>query len=556
MLNSFFLALLGLSPVALATCSQNCTWDTITPSQSLDWCSCYGSFFCAKLDVPLDYQNPNLGRASVPLIKLPANSNSSYGSYQGMILINPGGPGSSSVDEVQNNGVAFYQSLAGDNWDIVGFEPRGIYRSEPNINCSAAAPAQATELDSRFVPEVTEDFFTSYIQAGITLGNRCQEVVGGEKDAGPHMSTATNARDMLSIVDAFTKTADGDKAAKPSNLLNYFGYSYGTFLGQVFASMFPDRVGNMVLDGVLSLDLPLGENLTEITTPADGIIASFFVYCFELGPECSYYSGSSALDIYNQFNQSFVQLDPRRAKAMGWVNSTDLEAALLTLKTAFYNSVAAPVFAFNSLSDALVALEQAIAIQNVALWTEQVAVLIGDPTPAGDAYAELRLGTLCADQGNKWYNKTLEDFAPAIEHLTEVSIIGEIVAKSMLGCLGWSIEAKEVYTGPFGGNTATPILFVGNTYDPISPVTNALAAAPYYKNAQVVTVDALGHTSRVVGNACHQRKVNAYFQGTRLPGNDSYCALEAGPFGITLNGTLENIISEADYAFVMEHCTF
>ncbi|KAI1428171.1 TAP-like protein-domain-containing protein [Xylaria sp. FL1777] len=544
---SFFFALLDLFSFAMAACSQNCTWDTITPSQSLVWCACYDGFFCAKLDVPLDYQNLDLGRASVPLIKLPANSTSSYGSYQGMILINPGGPGGSSVDEVQNYGVAYYQSVAGDNWDIVGFEPRGIYRSEPNINCSATATStQNSTLDSRFVPEVADEFFTSYIDTGIELGYQCQKAVGGEKDAGPHMSTTTNARDMLSIVDAFAKTTDGEKAAKPSNLLNYFGYSYGTFLGQVFASMFPDRVGNMVLDAVLSLDLPLGENLTDITSPADGVIASFFIYCYEIGSsQCSFYSGSSPVDMFNRFNESFVKLDPQRAKAENWANATDLEAALLTLKTTFYDSVASPILAFSSLSDALVALEQAIAIQDVAAWTEQVVALIGDPNPAGDANAELRLGTLCTDQGNKWYNKTLEDLLPAIEHLKEVSIIGEIVVKSMLGCLGWSIEATEVYSGPFGGDTATPILFVGNTYDPIAPVTNALEVVKNYKNAQVVTVDAAGHTSRVTGNTCQQAKVNAYFQNTQLPGNDSYCALESGPFGVVLNGTLEDIIIQA-----------
>ncbi|KAI0428931.1 TAP-like protein-domain-containing protein [Xylaria sp. FL1042] len=548
MRRSFLFALLGLvSPFAMATRSQNCTWDTITPSQSLVWCPCYDGFFCAKLDVPLDYQNPNLGRASVPLIKLPANSNSSYGAYQGMILINPGGPGDSAVDEVQNNGVAYYQSVTGDNWDIVGFEPRGIYRSEPNINCSATSNAtQNLTLNSRFVPEVTDDFFTSYIEAGIDLGQRCEEVVGGEEDAGPHMSTTTNARDMISIVDAFAKTTDGKRAAKPTNLLNYFGYSYGTFLGQVFASMFPERVGNMVLDGVLSLDLPLGEDLADLTSPADGIIASFFIYCFEAGlSQCSFYSGSSPLDMYSRFNESFIQLDSQRAKTENWANATDIEAALLTLKTTLYYSVASPASTFSSLSDALVTLEQAIAIQNVALWTEQVVTLIGDPTPAGDANAELRLGTLCTDQGNKWYNKTLEDLTPAIEHLKEVSIVGEIVAKSMLGCLGWSIEATEVFSGPFGGDTATPILFVGNTYDPISPATEAVAAAKKYKNAQAVTVDATGHTSRVTGNACQQMKVNTYFQNAQLPGNDSFCALETGPFGIVLNGTLEDIINQA-----------
>ncbi|KAI1121793.1 TAP-like protein-domain-containing protein [Nemania abortiva] len=554
MVNSHLFALLGLSSFVMASCSGNCTWETITPSRALTWCSCYDRFFCAKLDVPLDYQNPSLGRASVPLIKLPANTTSSLGSYQGMILINPGGPGGSSVDEVQNNGVAYYQSVTGDNWDIVGFEPRGIYRSEPNINCSAATPTtQAAALSPRFVPDVTDDFFVDYIQAGIRLGEECREAVGGERDAGPHMSTTTNARDMLSIVDAFTTTADGERAVKPSHLLNYFGYSYGTFLGQVFASMFPDRVGSMVLDGVLSLDLPLGENITSITTPADGIIASFFVYCFEVGlSQCSFYTGSSVLDIFDRFNRSFVQLDAQRAKAENWANVTDLEAALLTMKTALYYSVASPVSTFSILSEAMLTLEQAIIFQQLPAWTEQIVAVIGDPTAAGEMDAELRLGTLCTDQSNKWYNKTLEDLEPAIEHLREVSIVGEIVAKSMLGCLGWSIEATDVFSGPFGGDTTTPILFVGNTYDPISPVTNALAAAKNYKDAQVVTVDAIGHTSRVTGNACQRAKVNAYFQNSQLPGNDSYCGLETGPFGITLNGTLEDIIDEAGLSRLVE----
>ncbi|KAI0466927.1 TAP-like protein-domain-containing protein [Xylaria cf. heliscus] len=500
--------------------------------------------------VPLEYQNPKLGRASVPLIKLPANSTSSHGSYQGMVLINPGGPGGSGVNEVQNYGVPYYQSITGDNWDIVGFDLRGTYQSEPNVNCSAATTAaHNTELNSRFVPEVTDEFFTSYIQAGVELGYQCQEAVGGEKNAGPHMSTTTNARDMLSIVDAFTKTSDGSRAAKSSNLLHYFGYSYGTFLGQVFASMFPDRVGNMVLDAVLSLNLPLGENLTKITSQADGVIASFFIYCFEAGPsQCSFHTGSSALSIFDRFNQSFVQLNPQKAKSENWANATAIEAALLTLKTAFYGSVASPVFSFSSLSDALVALEQAIAIQNIAAWTEAIVPLIGDPTPAGDTDAELRLGILCTDQDNKWYNKSLEDLSPTIRHLREVSIIGEIIAKSMLGCLGWSIKATEVYSGPFGGDTKTPILFVGNTYDPIAPVTSALQAAQMYKDAEVITVDAVGHTSRVTENTCQKAKVNAYFQTTQLPGNDSYCALETGPFGVRLNTTLETVIRQSGLA--------
>ncbi|KAI0147178.1 TAP-like protein-domain-containing protein [Xylariaceae sp. FL1272] len=473
-------AALALAAASQASCLQNCTWDSIVPSKSLSWCSCLDGFFCAKLDVPLDYKNVDLGRASVPLIKLP----------QGMILTNPGGLGGSSIDEVQANGVEFYQSITGDNWDMIGFEPRGIYRSEPNINnCSTSQLTRNATLKTRFVPEQTDDFFTSYIEAGLSIGEACQTSVGGENDAAQHMSTTTNARDMLSIVEAFTATQDGARAARPSNLLNYFGYSYGTFLGQVFASLFPAKVGHMVLDGVLSG--PLG---------------------------CSFYTGSSASDIYGRFNASFVQLDAQRAKAEGWANATAIEDALLTL-TALYYATSAPLSLFPSLGDALVSLEQSIASQSLELWTQGITALIDDPIPAGDVKPELVLGILCADQESKWYNMTLDDLTPLIEHLE----------KSMLRCLGCSIE---VYAGPFGGDTAIPILFVGNTYDPIAPVTSALEAAPKYKNAKVVTVDAFGHTSRV----------NAYFRKTQMPGDDAYCASEITVLG---NGTIEEVIDRA-----------
>ena len=73
--------------------------------------------------------------------------------------------------------------------------------------------------------------------------------IGGPNDAGPHMTTSVNVKDMISILDAFAASSDASGVQEQSNL-NYWGFSYGTFLGQTFALMFPDRVGLTVIDGV------------------------------------------------------------------------------------------------------------------------------------------------------------------------------------------------------------------------------------------------------------------------------------------------------------------
>ncbi|ETS76227.1 hypothetical protein PFICI_11614 [Pestalotiopsis fici W106-1] len=534
----------ALLPVVLATCSQTCSFDSIIPSQNLTWCPCYTSFYCARLDVPLDYQNPEIGRASIPLLKVPAQNDSLFGPYQGMILINPGGPGASGVETALGNGTLI-QSIIGTNWDIIGFDTRGIAYSKPLANCSyGITPTGQSNLSSRTIPRVTDEFFNQWIEYGQDVGKQCESLIGGETSAGQHMSTAVTARDMLSVVDAFAATEDGMRAAKPKELLNYYGISYGTFLGQTFASMFPERVGNMALDGVVSPQGYLANFTSHSVTDLDGIVAAFFIYCHEAGPSvCPYFTGSTPRDIFDRFNQSFSQLDPQRAQLENWSNATDLEAALVVFKVGILTAVNSPITNFATFAEVLVSLEASIAAQNISTWTQAAEAIYNDPTPVGNTNIEWTLGVLCSDQNNAWYGKTLEDLRPQLAQLESQSIIGEVWSKSMLGCLGWPIKATEIFQGPFGGDTATPLLFVSNTYDPVTPIENSFASAPRYKNAQVLTVDGMGHGISATLNTCAYKKMAAYFQTNALPGNDSFCALESGPFGVILNGTLkENVV--------------
>ncbi|MCJ1448138.1 MAG: hypothetical protein MMC23_008652 [Stictis urceolatum] len=391
-----------------------------------------------------------------------------------MILINPGGPGGSGVNEVRGNGTLI-QAIVGTNWDIVGFDPRGMWLSEPKAYC----PLNSTQLQHRSVPRLTDDFYNSFIEAGKELGALCEKTSGGDKDAGPYMSTAVTARDMASIVDAFAETEDGKKAAKNCRLLNYYGISYGSFLGQTFASMFPDRVGNLVIDGIVSPTGYLANYANASINHLDCIFAAFFIYCHEAGESlCPYYTGSTPKDIFERFNHSFAQLDARKAQAENWSNATEIELALLTLKVEVLGAAYRPLSTFGQLAGVLLGLETALATNDISTWIKLTQLITGDPTPVGNENPEWTLGVICSDQDNKLYNKSLKDLQPIIEGLEAQSIFGEIWIKSALGCPGWSIKAKEIFTGPFSGDTATPILFVSNSLDPVTPIEESVV--PYF----------------------------------------------------------------------------
>lgn len=129
--------------------------------------------------------------------------------------------------------------MLGSNWDIVGFDPRGIWFSEPLASCSANLTYdENTALASRSSPRVVDGYYESYIEYGKKLGEQCEEMIGGETDAGPHMSTATTARDMLSIVDAFAETEDGKRAV--CDFMSHF-YPFLLFFSSGHAHIEPVR---------------------------------------------------------------------------------------------------------------------------------------------------------------------------------------------------------------------------------------------------------------------------------------------------------------------------
>jgi pimeloyl-ACP methyl ester carboxylesterase len=156
-----------------------------------------------------------------------------------MILTNPGGPGGSGVDQITSD-LSYDLQAIGSNYDYVSWDPRGIGYSIPAANCTPIVDStsskvrRALDAQSKDVEDPMLPLYDDYVfNVAKEAGKVCGQAIGGPDDAGPHMSTAVVARDMISILDAFAASPDG-RRSKNAALLNFWGFSYGTMIGTHF----------------------------------------------------------------------------------------------------------------------------------------------------------------------------------------------------------------------------------------------------------------------------------------------------------------------------------
>ncbi|MCV7414461.1 alpha/beta hydrolase [Mycolicibacterium litorale] len=199
---------------------------------------------CGTVSVPVNYDQPDGAQAQLAVIRVPAT-----GDRLGVLMVNPGGPGASAVDTVAGMGVALADTEIGRRFDLVGFDPRGVGHSTPQLRCRTDAEFDAYRREP----------MVDYSPAGVAhieglyrgLAQQCLNRMGADFLA--NVGTAAAARDM-----------DVVRAALGENQLNYLGFSYGTELGAAYAERYPDRVRTMVLDGAVdpSLD-PVDESVAQ-----------------------------------------------------------------------------------------------------------------------------------------------------------------------------------------------------------------------------------------------------------------------------------------------------
>ena len=201
---------------------------------SFDWRACDNRFECATATVPRDYDRPRGSTLSLDLVRRPATDPSSR---VGSLFVNPGGPGGSGVDFVRGSAEGALAAL-NRHFDLVGFDPRGVGASRPAVSCLTADEAHA-QFDGR------SPAWRRWCPVGGRLGERVGAPVHRpQRRILPYLSTGNAARDL-----------DVLRAAVRDPKLTYFGFSYGTLLGATYASLFPDRVRALALDGAIDPDV-------------------------------------------------------------------------------------------------------------------------------------------------------------------------------------------------------------------------------------------------------------------------------------------------------------
>ncbi|QFZ20167.1 alpha/beta fold hydrolase [Saccharothrix syringae] len=238
--------------------------------QDVTWSACgeSGALQCATVVVPLNYRKPNAERLRVAISKLPAKNPAKR---RGVLLLNPGGPGGAGLDMPE----FFAGNRIAETYDLIGFDPRGVGESSP-LECEAS-PEIGT-LTSR----PTDAQFADWTATARAAEAACARAAGGIR---PYVNTPNTARDM-----------DVIRAVLGEQKINYLGFSYGTYLGAVYGTLFPARLDRNVLDSSVHPEWIWREQFKAQSRAIRDNVDAFFAWVAER--DSRYGFGTTAAEVF------------------------------------------------------------------------------------------------------------------------------------------------------------------------------------------------------------------------------------------------------------------
>jgi len=456
-------------------------------SQEVVWQPCEGEFQCAKVTVPMDYANPGGDTIQIAALRAP-----STGKKTGSLLVNPGGPGASGYDFVKDAAATHFSAAVRNAYDLVGFDPRGVKRSAP-VTCMTDAERDAAR--AKIYALETDAGLAAALSDNKAIAEQCAAQTGPVLG---HIDTVSAAKD-LDVLRAVVNDAK----------LNYLGYSYGTFLGSTYASLFPDNVGRMVLDGALDPSIS-NEDLTSGQARAfEKALHSYVASCQKQG-KCPL-SGdvdSGVQQIRDLINA--IQQTPRTAKDGRLVNATMFVSGLIT---PLYNDQSWP--ALTQALEAAMSGDVSLMLRLADLGADRSpdGAYTSNSTFAFNAINCLDYPMVSDKAGMRAEEKRLEQDSPTL---------GYFFAYGGTTCADWPY--KNVRTpAPVEYSGDSPIVVVGTTGDPATPVDWAASLRKQLGNASLLTWRGEGHTAYGRANSCLEDSVDNYLVGGKVPADNTVC---------------------------------
>ncbi|UUE19720.1 alpha/beta hydrolase [Microbacterium sp. J1-1] len=456
-------------------------------SQELTWTECGTGFDCTDVTAPLDWENPAAGDITLAVVRHRAE-----GTPVGSLLTNPGGPGASGVDLVLNNlGFAVGADLI-ENFDVIGFDPRGVGDS------TAVTCYDAPEMDDYLygIPAAargTAEWEAELLDAHKSFAEACDANSGGIL---PYITTVNAARDMDLI-----RAVLGDKQ------LNYLGYSYGTFLGATYAKLYPEKAGRLVLDGAIDPAVPGLEVGATQALGFESALRAYMQSCLDSG-ECPF---AGTVD------EAMADLGALLAS----VDRTPLQSGdgrLMGADTLLTGIIAA-LYSQDNWGFLTQALDEALQ---------------GDPTSAlllADFYNSREDGVYIDNSTEAFRAYNCMDYPVEDDPAAEAAIDAKIAEGAPTIAPYWSgPDSCEVWPYPPTGTRgeiaaegAGPILVIGTTNDPATPYEWSESLADQLEEGVLITRVGEGHTGYNKGNICVDDAVEAFLLDDVVPEDGLRC---------------------------------
>jgi pimeloyl-ACP methyl ester carboxylesterase len=455
--------------------------------QKLRWRDC-GRDQCTVLTVPLDYDNPDAKTLDLAVLKVPAQD---HDSKLGALVVNPGGPGGSGVSYAAAGSLQFGSALS-RAYDIVGFDPRGVGQSDP-LEC-----IDTKQLDALVAFDPDPDTLAERNEMDQLIRGFGQGCLDHSGDLARHMSTKEAAKDM-----------DILRAALGERKLDYLGASYGTFLGATYADLFPDHVGRFVLDGAIDPGLS-NEQLS--LAQAHGFETALRAYvkdCVD-GGDC--FLGRTVDDGVARI-QAFLAQVEKTPLPTG--SDRQLTEGLAML------GIWMPLYIKDYWGQLSTGLKQAMndgrgsALLSLAdLYTSR------GPSGFTDNSMEALYAVNCLDHDD--YIQTPDVPSHFAEFEKASPTFGRAFAFGLSTCSQWPVKSGQ-HTTALHAAGAPPIVVIGTTRDPATPLAWAEALAGELESGRLITRDGDGHTAFQRGNSCVDDAVENFLIKGTVPKDGLKC---------------------------------